>query len=79
MAKNQELINHIHLAFKEKGQSEQLMQWDNLISIVINRDFDEQKANTFFEAHACLLSVFANDLIEFMLDMFMEEGEEVNE
>ncbi|HEP1570245.1 TPA: hypothetical protein VB825_000690 [Streptococcus suis] len=79
MAKNQELINHIHLAFKEKEQSEQLMQWDNLISIVINRDFDEQKANTFFEAHACLLSVFANDLIEFMLDMFMEEGEEVNE
>ncbi|MFZ7338808.1 hypothetical protein HO966_10925 [Streptococcus suis] len=79
MAKNQELINHIYLAFKEKGQSEQLMQWDNLISIVINRDFDEQKANVFFEAHACLLSVFANDLIEFMLDMFMEEGEEVNE
>ncbi|HEL2080442.1 TPA: hypothetical protein TY904_001818 [Streptococcus suis] len=55
------------------------MQWDNLISIVINRDFDEQKANVFFEAHTCLLSVFANDLIEFMLDMFMEEGEEVNE
>ncbi|MGQ7396481.1 hypothetical protein ACTGYH_12175 [Streptococcus suis] len=76
MAKNQELINHIHLAFKKKGQSEQLMQWDNLISIVINRDFDEQKANVFFEAHACLLSVFANDLIEFMLDMFMEEENE---
>ncbi|MEG3267602.1 hypothetical protein [Streptococcus suis] len=75
MAKNQELINHIHLAFRENEKSAELMQWDNLISIVINRDFDEQKANTFFEAHACLLSVFANDLITFMLDMFMEEEE----
>ncbi len=52
------------------------MQWDNLISIVINRDF-AQKANTFFEAHACLLSVFANDLIEFVLDMFTEDVEDV--
>lgn len=75
MAKNKELINHIHLAFKEQEQSEQLLQWDNLISIVINRDFDEEKAQVFFEAHACLLNVFANDLIAFMLDMFME-GEE---
>ncbi|HEL9634854.1 TPA: hypothetical protein U0K44_001725 [Streptococcus suis] len=79
MAKNQELINHIHLAFRESEKSAELMQWDNLISIVINRDFDEQKANVFFEAHACLLHTFANELIEFMLDMFMEEGGSADE
>lgn len=78
MAKNKELeeiINHIHLAFRESERSAELMQWDNLISIVINRDFDEKKAKVFFEAHACLLHTFANELIEFVLDYFVEKEE----
>lgn len=76
MAKNkelQEIINHIHLAFRESEMSNELKQWDNLISIVINRDFDKKKAQVFFEAHAGLLHTFANDLIAFVLDLFVEE------
>lgn len=71
MAKNKELeeiINHIHLAFRESERSAELMQWDNLISVVINREFDEKKAQVFFEAHSGLLYTFANELIDFTLN-----------
>lgn len=73
---HQELINELHLAFREQAKTEELVKWDGLMTAIARKHFSEEQAQAFFEAQATLLTVFANDLIAFIIDFFTEEFEE---
>lgn len=74
--KHQELINELHLAFREQAKTEELEKWDNLMVAIVGKQFSPEQVQAFFEAQATLLTVFANDLIAFIIDFFTEEFEE---
>ncbi|KXT73325.1 hypothetical protein STRDD10_01580 [Streptococcus sp. DD10] len=73
--RHQNLINELHIAFKEQVRTEDLQQWDSFIAAVVRKNFPEEQAEIFFEAQGTLLAVFANDLIAFIIDYFTEEEE----
>ena len=75
MRENQEFIDYLHLQFKDRPMSENLQQWDNLMAQVIQRDFTEERAAVFFELHATLIQVFADELIAFIIDYFTNTEE----
>lgn len=75
---NQDFINELHMAFRSEARTEELEKWDALIAAIVRKHFPEEQARVFFDVQATFMAVFANDLINFIINFFTEE-EETNE
>ena len=75
---NQDFINELHMAFRSEARTEDLEKWDALLAAIVRKHFPEEQARVFFDVQATFMAVFANDLINFIINFFTEE-EETNE
>ena len=75
---NQDFINELHMAFRSEARTEELEKWDALLAAIVRKHLPEEQARVVFDVQATFMAVFANDLINFIINFFTEE-EETNE